>query len=667
MNFQALRSLLALLRWLAIGLVAADLVLLGLRLWPGLLSPLQLLGGRLVSALVSIVLLAVVLLLVRRVEQLLQSAEDDARRQREVLDALQAGIVLFGRDGRIELTNNFVDDNYRALGAASRPGASYEQLLRAAVAAGLVPEAAGREDDWVTKRVASFGHANPGPLRRLPDGRTLRITELTLADGRRLAHLVDVSELVAKEQALEAARREADAARAEADRLRRQLRDAIEALPVGFELYGADERLDLVNQAAIEMYPQLADLASQRPTFEQVVRTNVARGGLPMLKTPEEVEDWIARRVEERRSPGPPRTHQLDDQRWVRTYERRLSGGGIVAVRLDISEIERQRRETEATRADAELARQRLRDAIEVLPASFDLFDAEDRLVLFNRMTAQFFPRIDLKAGMTWEQLVRANAAGGGLPHLDTPAKLDAWIEQRRRDRAAPGEPRLIELDRDLWVRVYERHTSDGGLVSIRLDVSELVRREAELSLANEKLSELNAELAELSITDSLTGLANRRAFDARLVDEVSRAVRHGTPLALLIVDVDHFKRYNDRYGHAAGDDCLKAVAAVLRASAGRPTDLVARVGGEEFALLLPHEAGRGALALAQRCLRALDAEAIPHADSPVAPQVTVSIGVADLWGCGMRDPAALFAAADAALYAAKGQGRHRAVVFAAE
>src|SRR5678809_1408269 len=110
--------------------------------------------------------------------------------------------------------------------------------------------------------------------------------------------------------------------------------------------------------------------------------------------------------------------------------------------------------------------------------------------------------------------------------------------------------------------------------------------------------------LSVMSQTDALTGLANRRAFDQRLAEEVSRAARHGVPVSLLIVDIDHFKAYNDHYGHPAGDACLRRVASVLRECAGRPSDLVARVGGEEFAVLLPHQGSADAMRVAGRTAR---------------------------------------------------------------
>lgn len=176
--------------------------------------------------------------------------------------------------------------------------------------------------------------------------------------------------------------------------------------------------------------------------------------------------------------------------------------------------------------------------------------------------------------------------------------------------------------------------------------------------------------------TDALTQLRNRRAFDEALRVEWARALRAQQPLALLMIDVDHFKRFNDHYGHGAGDDCLRQVAEVLRSNLFRPADQAARYGGEEFALLLPSTDLAGGQAVAEKVLAAMENAKLPHADSPVAPHVTLSIGVSALdensaaWRKGAAEsrfsvldsvvPADLVHAADLALYAAKRAGRSR-------
>jgi len=160
---------------------------------------------------------------------------------------------------------------------------------------------------------------------------------------------------------------------------------------------------------------------------------------------------------------------------------------------------------------------------------------------------------------------------------------------------------------------------------------------------------------------DGLTGVHNRRYFDERLAAEWGRAVRVGSPLSVVLLDVDCFKRYNDRHGHQAGDDALRRVAATLRTGLKRPGDLVARYGGEEFACLLPNTELPGALALAGRLGEQVHALQIDHGDSLAAPVVTVSVGVCSKPEGTAGTAAALVRAADAQLYLAKSHGRNRA------
>ncbi len=176
-------------------------------------------------------------------------------------------------------------------------------------------------------------------------------------------------------------------------------------------------------------------------------------------------------------------------------------------------------------------------------------------------------------------------------------------------------------------------------------------------------LEAANAELMRLSTTDSLTQLANRRRFDRLLDEEIRRARRAGSPLSVLLADIDHFKRVNDSYGHPFGDECLRQVAAVLAAHCQRAGDVAARYGGEEFVVLLPGLDAEQAVALAESIRCTIAHLQLQHGEQPVA--LTISLGVATLTP-SLVAPADLLAAADAALYQAKNAGRDQ-VALAAE
>lgn len=221
----------------------------------------------------------------------------------------------------------------------------------------------------------------------------------------------------------------------------------------------------------------------------------------------------------------------------------------------------------------------------------------------------------------------------------------------------------LLGLTKVFWGFSYQFALVFSGMVLIchfMMRSNRLVFLHEQLLLQEkQQLTGLSAELAELSLRDALTGVANRRRFDDVLAQEWERARREKSPLALLFIDIDFFKGYNDHYGHQAGDDCLRAVAFVMVDTGRRPTDLVARYGGEEFVLLLPNTDSRGALETAERIRVFLAQAAIPHALSPQG-RVTASIGVAVRVPQAQEEAFELVAEADAALYRAKAGGRDR-------
>lgn len=189
--------------------------------------------------------------------------------------------------------------------------------------------------------------------------------------------------------------------------------------------------------------------------------------------------------------------------------------------------------------------------------------------------------------------------------------------------------------------------------------------RELELLEAKRQLESANQILLRISALDGLTAIPNRRRFDEFLEQEWRRGLRTGGPLSLIMIDIDHFKNYNDTYGHQAGDHCLKCVAGLLSRGIKRPSDLVARYGGEEFAVVLPGTTLEGAESLAE-ALRT-DVEAMDMSgEVPGSCRVTISAGVAMAQPTRESGSALLVKAADSALYRAKREGRNRVCVAAA-
>lgn len=450
------------------------------------------------------------------------------------------------------------------------------------------------------------------------------------------------------------------AARALAEASATQQRDMLDGLNIGLVVWDPADRLVVWNRDFELLYPPLAALLQPGLPFVELLRRAVAAGLVPEAVGREEL--WEAERMAAHRRPSAPLRRRMPDGRWRLIVERFLPDGSLLSYSVDITGFMDQEAALEDARREAALAMARLEDAIDALPAAFELYDADDRVLLSNARMRDMYPRVShlLPQRPTFEDLVRANASLGGLP---VPVSVEEWLADRLAQRRNPGAPRLVQATDGRWFRLHERRTREGGLVGVRIDVTELIEREQALERLNRELDGANRRLAELSETDALTGIANRRLFDRRLAEEWLRALRHGLPLALLLIDVDFFKRYNDRHGHPAGDACLRRIAELLGGCARRADELVARYGGEEFVLLLPHTPAEDARVQAERCRAAVDAAAIRHDDSPLGPAVTLSIGVATLpLGADEADPQHLVRIADEALYRAKREGRNRVV-----
>ena len=312
-------------------------------------------------------------------------------------------------------------------------------------------------------------------------------------------------------------------------------------------------------------------------------------------------------------------------------------------------------------------------DSFDVGPTGTIILALDDATLLYRRPFHDEMVGNSIANGPVF-QLYKKNGPVGSAMLV---SKIDG-IERMYSYRHLDGFPLLVasartkdEILAGWWVSVIKMSCVVTFAVLVlawggRRMVRQIRVREAldkELRNARAALELHNVSLRALADSDGLTGLGNRRLFEEALEREVGRARRSGAPFALILTDVDFFKKYNDRYGHVAGDACLRNIAAAIASGARRPADLAARYGGEEFAMILPDTDLDGAMAVAELIRAAVAELDIEHADSPFG-KVTLSLGVAA--GYPSREPEnavqCWVEAADGLLYDAKEAGRDRAV-----
>ena len=354
---------------------------------------------------------------------------------------------------------------------------------------------------------------------------------------------------------------------------------------------------------------------------------------------------------------------QPKDFIYLRTAQRIRDGSGDVVwlsvALIDITErkrIEGALRESEAN----------LRYTVELNPhipwtanPSGELTSMSPR---WNRLTGRSSGEVLLKI---WEQALHPD---------DRLRTLKAWKHAIQTGEPYDTEYRVNCADATWrWVRAraYPRRDDDGNVVRWYGTVEDIHDRkiiEAALQTKTAKLEEATEKLAKIANEDHLTGLANLRHFDNMLSREIARARRFNLPLALILIDVDHFKQFNDALGHLAGDECLQRIALAILGAIRRPGDLAARFGGEEFAVVLPGTSSAGAMQVTTHINEAIRKPEFAQHDDRVAP-LTISAGVAMLeLGSdqdGLTLASRLLRAADLALYEAKSKGRNRIVLSA--
>lgn len=259
--------------------------------------------------------------------------------------------------------------------------------------------------------------------------------------------------------------------------------------------------------------------------------------------------------------------------------------------------------------------------------------------------------------GLTLVRQYRDNPATQGIPIVVLSTKEEPAVKSEAFKLGANDY--LVKLPDPIELIARIRHHSKAYLNQIQRDDAYRALRESQ-----QQLLEMNIELLRLTNVDGLTGLNNRKRFNEYLEAEWKRAVREQSPFALLMIDVDDFKRYNDTYGHLAGDDILKRVAETIQRSPERSTDLAARFGGEEFAVILPATPLSGTQYLGEKLRRDVEAQRIVHSASSTGEFVTISVGGAAIIPQRGDSSLHLLEAADEALYEAKRLGKNRMITY---
>jgi len=266
-------------------------------------------------------------------------------------------------------------------------------------------------------------------------------------------------------------------------------------------------------------------------------------------------------------------------------------------------------------------------------------------------------PQIEKLLGWTPDSWISVEDWAARMHEDDREKVVNFCVSQSKSGIDHEADYRALTADGNyVWIRdvvhVVRKGDEVEALVGFMFDISERKKNE-------EELLRLNRKLEEYSFSDGLTSVANRRLFDMTLEREWGSAYRECRPLSLIMFDVDCFKDYNDMYGHPTGDECLKRIAQLLAAVAGRSRDLFARFGGEEFAMILPETDAHNAIAVAEKCRQLVLDEMIPHRGSKQGAFLTVSSGVSTIIPTVKDTSSAFVERVDWLLYQAKQEGRN--------
>jgi diguanylate cyclase (GGDEF)-like protein/PAS domain S-box-containing protein len=431
------------------------------------------------------------------------------------------------------------------------------------------------------------------------------------------------------------------------------LESAFNAAPIGLCVLDLDFRYITANRCFLSMYGLTQDQVIGR--FVREALPGIAPQLEAHLRDALESDTIVEREIAF--SHANPETGQLEELIYLRTAQPvRDENGKVIGLSVGLLDITQRKRLDHALKESEE----DLRYTVELTPHIPWTADPAGELTsMSSRWNAVTGRKPEIVLLKDWAMVLHPD---------DRAATLDLWSTSVRTGQPYDAEYRVRVADgswRWFRARAYPRLKPSGEIMRWYGTVEDIHERK----VTGLQLQEATGELARRALEDHLTGLPNRRRFDKVLGHEIERASRTKRPLGLIMLDVDHFKHYNDTCGHLAGDACLKAVACALEAVIRRPADLAARYGGEEFAIILPETSREGACEIAQRAVSAVRALNLERIDKRIR-KVTISAGVAVFepgpnFSQHIR-PSELIDAADIALYQAKAAGRDRVTPAAA-
>jgi diguanylate cyclase (GGDEF)-like protein len=516
------------------------------------------------------------------------------------LNTMSQGLVMFDRHKRLVICNQLFAEMYRLTPEQVKPGTTLRQILEYRLSNGCYTASDAR--DFVNTLVDRFGKLDTA-VHKLADGRAIRVNYRHAADGGIVVTHEDITEREKLNEQVELQKQHLDV--------------ALSNMSQGLCLFDANQRVVIANRRYAGMYGLPPDLIEPGTALRQILEARAGKGFYENDKAKQWVEAGLAAFNKEASDVLP-----LSDGRFVSVQRRLVAGGGLVSTHEDVTEREK--------------LRERLDAALSYMVQGLAMFDAELRLVLANARYAQVYglEPDQVRPGMHLREIIAHRVAKG---HYGGKT-VDEVIEPMLARAAGEGASHhVVELPDGRFIAVSVQPMANGGRVTTHHDITEQRRSEA--------------KIAHMAQHDTLTGLPNRALLNERLQQALAR---RGDIVATHILDLDRFKNVNDTLGHPVGDKLLQMVAGRLR-SLVREADTIARMGGDEFAIVQPGLAQiADATSLAQRVIAALcEPFDIEGHRVVIGTSVGVAMGPSD-----GEKPDELVRNADLALYRAKSDGR---------